>query len=156
MLYDNPALLSAVAQCLLNINTGFGITSLLKKNPSIRVQIGFIIRFRLHRAVTHLFRLIQMFLIYGKEIRIIIQCSDVVGIIYQRRIICRVRFFRPPFLVINVSQYRIKVGSDLLVALLVDLPYATREYIQRLVQLLLLIISDALIIIKLQCVRMIL
>lgn len=84
MLHDDPALLSSIAQSLLDVDTCFGVTTFLEKNPGIRVQIGIVIGFCLYRAVTHFFRLVKILFLYRKIVSIIVQCTDVVGIINQR------------------------------------------------------------------------
>ena len=144
---------AAVPHGLFYVDTRLRVPALLEQNPRIRVQIRRVLRFLLHGDEAHLLRLVEVSALHRQIIRIIVQRIDVLRIIHQRRIICRIRLRLHPALMIQVAKDRIEIRCYSLVALPVYLLHPLAEHLQRLLRLLLLIVSHSEIIIELHRVR---
>lgn len=115
MLHYGPAFISLITQSLFNIDTCFGISSLFEQNPRIGIEISFIIWLSLHGTITHLFCLIQILPFHRKKISIIIQCTDIVRIVHQRRIISSICLSMHFLRVIQITQYCVEIRHNTLV-----------------------------------------
>ena len=92
MFHNHLTAVSSVLHGLFDINTSFGIAFLLKQNPGVSIQISRILRFCLYGLVTHFLGFIQIGPFYRQIVSIVVERTDVVRIINQRRIIGCISF----------------------------------------------------------------
>ena len=141
MIHEFGALCLIFLQSALDIDFRQGIVSLYEEDPSVGIQIRGVVRFQLDTLGAHTLRLLQVFLLQGKEVTVVVQYDHVLVIVLQCLIVRFIRLIQLPHLVINITDLAVEIRFQRQVLLRDDIQ-ARIIGIQGFLIFLLLVVSD--------------